>query len=81
MKSVVLDGDIKEITIMPQGEFQCGFAGVFLRGEYAQAALNGKQLTLENDCQLLVLFSGTETVSLEIYGRGTAVITQGLFNI
>ena len=50
-------------------------------GEYAQITLCGEPLKLENGCQLLVLFSGTETVSLDISGSGTVVITQGLFNI
>ena len=81
MKAIDLDGNIKEIGIMPQGEYQSGFAGIFLRGEYAQITLCGEPLKLENGCQLLVLFSGTETVSLDISGSGTAVITQGLFNI
>ena len=81
MKAIGLDENIKEIRIMPQGEYQSGFAGIFLRGEYAQITLCGEPLKLENSCQLLVLFSGTETVSLDISGRGTAVITQGLFNI
>lgn len=81
MKAIGLDENIKEIRIMPQGEYQSGFAGIFLRGEYAQITLCGEPLKLENGCQLLVLFSGTETVSLDISGRGTAVITQGLFNI
>lgn len=81
MKAIDLDENIKEITIMPQSEYQSGFAGIFLRGEYAQITLCGEPLKLENSCQLLVLFSGTETVSLDISGRGTAVITQGLFNI
>ena len=66
---------------MPQGEYQSGFAGIFLRGEYAQITLCGEPLKLENGCQLLVLLSGTETVSLDISGSGTVVITQGLFNI
>ena len=81
MKAIDLDENIKEIRIMPQSEYQSGFAGIFLRGEYAQITLCGEPLKLENSCQLLVLFSGTETVSLDISGRGTAVITQGLFNI
>ena len=81
MKAIGLDENIKEIRIMPQGEYQSGFAGIFLRGEYAQITLCGEPLKLENGCQLLVLFSGTETVSLDISGSGTVVITQGLFNI
>lgn len=81
MKAIGLDENIKEIRIMPQGEYQSGFAGIFLRGEYAQITLCGEPLKLENGCQLLVLFSGTETVSLDISGGGTVVITQGLFNI
>lgn len=81
MKAIGLDENIKEIRIMPQGEYQSGFAGIFLRGEYAQITLCGEPLRLENGCQLLVLFSGTETVSLDISGSGTVVITQGLFNI
>lgn len=81
MKAIGLDENIKEIRIMPQGEYQSGFAGVFLQGEYAQITLCGEPLKLENGCQLLVLFSGTETVSLDISGSGTVVITQGLFNI
>ena len=81
MKALGLDENIKEIRIMPQGEYQSGFAGIFLRGEYAQITLCGEPLKLENGCQLLVLFSGTETVSLDISGSGTVVITQGLFNI
>lgn len=81
MKAIGLDKNIKEIRIMPQGEYQSGFAGIFLRGEYAQITLCGEPLKLENGCQLLVLFSGTETVSLDISGSGTVVITQGLFNI
>lgn len=81
MKAIGLDENIKEIRIMPQGEYQSGFAGIFLRGEYAQITLCGEPLKLENGCQLLVLFSGTETVSLDISGNGTVVITQGLFNI
>lgn len=81
MKAIGLDENIKEIRIMPQGEYQSGFAGIFLCGEYAQITLCGEPLKLENSCQLLVLFSGTETVSLDISGRGTAVITQGMFNI
>lgn len=81
MKAIGLDENIKEIRIMPQGEYQSGFAGIFLRGEYAQTTLCGEPLKLENGCQLLVLFSGTETVSLDISGSGTVVITQGLFNI
>ena len=81
MKAIGLDENIKEIRIMPQGEYQSGFAGIFLRGEYAQITLCGEPMKLENGCQLLVLFSGTETVSLDISGSGTVVITQGLFNI
>ena len=81
MKAIGLDENIKEIRIMPQGEYQSGFAGIFLRGEYAQITLCGEPLKLENGCQLLVLFSGAETVSLDISGSGTVVITQGLFNI
>ena len=81
MKAIGLDENIKEIRIMPQGEYQSGFAGIFLRGEYAQITLCGEPLKLENGCQLLVLFSGTETVSLDISGSGTVVITQGLFTI
>lgn len=81
MKAIGLDENAKKIRIMPQGEYQSGFAGIFLRGEYAQIVLNGQQFSLENGCQLLVLFSDTETVSLEISGRGTAVITQGMFDI
>ena len=81
MKAIGLDENIKEIRIMPQGEYQSGFAGIFLRGEYAQITLCGEPLKLENGCQLLVLFSDTETVSLDISGSGTVVITQGLFNI
>ena len=81
MKAIGLDENIKEIRIMPQGEYQSGFAGIFLRGEYAQITLCGEPLKLENGCQLLVLFGGTETVSLDISGSGTVVITQGLFNI
>lgn len=81
MKAIGLDENIKEIRIMPQGEYQSGFAGIFLRGEYAQITLCGEPLKLENGCQLLVLFSGTETVNLDISGSGTVVITQGLFNI
>lgn len=81
MKAIGLDENIKEIRIMPQGEYQSGFAGIFLRGEYAQITLCGEPLKLENGCQLLVLFSGTETASLDISGSGTVVITQGLFNI
>ena len=81
MEAIGLDENIKEIRIMPQGEYQSGFAGIFLRGEYAQITLCGEPLKLENGCQLLVLFSGTETVSLDISGSGTVVITQGLFNI
>lgn len=81
MKAIGLDENIKEIRIMPQGEYQSDFAGIFLRGEYAQITLCGEPLKLENGCQLLVLFSGTETVSLDISGNGTVVITQGLFNI
>lgn len=79
MKAIGLDENIKEIRIMPQGEYQSGFAGIFLRGEYAQITLCGEPLKLENGCQLLVLFSGTETVSLDISGSGAAVITQGMF--
>lgn len=81
MKAIDLDENIKEIRIMPQGKYQSGFAGIFLRGEYAKITLCGKPLKLENGCQLLVLFSGAETVSLEISGSGTAVITQGMFDI
>lgn len=81
MKAIGLDENIKEIRIMPQGEYRSGFAGIFLRGEYAQITLCGEPLKLENGCQLLVLFSGAETVSLDISGSGTVVITQGLFNI
>ena len=79
MKAVELDENTKGIRIMPQRKYRRGFAGVFLRGEYAQITLRGEPLKLEDGCQLLVLFSGTETVSLEISGRGTAVITQGMF--
>lgn len=79
MKAIGLDENIKEIRIMPQGEYQSGFAGIFLRGEYAQITLCGEPLKLENGCQLLVLFSGAEAVSLDISGSGAAVITQGMF--
>lgn len=81
MKAIGLDENIKEIRIMPQGEYQSGFAGIFLRGEYAQITLCGEPLKLENGCQLLVLFSGAEAVSLDISGSGAAVITQGVFDI
>lgn len=81
MKAIGLDENIKEIRIMPQGEYQSGFAGIFLRGEYAQITLCGEPLKLENGCQLLVLFSGAETVSLDISGSGAVVITQGVFDI
>lgn len=79
MEAAALNGNTKKIRIMPHSEYQSGFAGIFLRGEYAQAAVNGEPLTLENGCQLLVLFSGAETVNLDISGSGTAVITQGMF--
>lgn len=79
MKAIGLDENIKEIRIMPQGEYQSGFAGIFLRGEYAQITLCGEPLKLENGCQLLVLLSGAEAVSLDISGSGAAVITQGMF--
>ena len=81
MEAASLDRETKNLKFMPQGEYQSGFAGVFLRGGCAQIVLNDRQLSLENGCQLLVLFSGAETVSLEISGSGTAVITQGIFDI
>lgn len=81
MEAVILDEDAKEIRLLPREKHKNSFAGVFMRGGYAQIVLNGEQLSLENGCQLLVLFSGAETVSLEISGSGTAVITQGMFDI
>lgn len=81
MEAVILDEDAKEIRLLPRKKHKNSFAGVFLQGEYAQITLCGEPLKLENGCQLLVLFSGTETVSLDISGSGTVVITQGLFNI
>lgn len=81
MEAVILDEDAKEIRLLPREKHKNSFAGVFLQGEYAQIVLNGEQLSLENGCQLLVLFSDTETADLKVSGRGTAVIAQGVFDI
>ena len=79
MEAVILDEDAKEIRLLPRKKHKNSFAGVFLQGEYAQITLCGEPLKLENGCQLLVLFSGAEAVSLDISGSGAAVITQGMF--
>lgn len=81
METVILDEGAKEIRLLSRKKHKNSFAGVFLQGEYAQITLCGEPLKLENGCQLLVLFSGAEAVSLDISGSGAAVITQGVFDI
>ncbi len=81
MEAVRLDENTKKITLLPQDEYPNGFAGVFLHGEYAHIAVNGMQQGIENGCQFLMLFDAAEPVSLGVSGRGTAVVTQGLFGV
>ncbi len=81
MEAVRLDENAKKITLLPQSEYRSGFAGIFLRGEYAHITVNGVQQSLEDGGQFLMIFDAAETVSLEVSGRGTAVVTQGLFGV
>ena len=81
MEAVRLDENTKKITLLPQGEYRGGFAGIFLRGEYAHITVNGAQQSLEDGGQFLMIFDAEKTVSLEVSGRGTAVVTQGLFGV
>lgn len=65
----------KEVTLNP---YECdAFDGGISTVSFGR--VTDYNLKLENGCQLLVLFSGAEAVSLDISGSGAAVITQGMF--
>ncbi len=81
MEAVGLDEKTKKITLLPRGEYRSGFAGVFLRGEYAHITVDGEQLNLKNGCQLLVIFEDEKTTEIELAGSGIAVVVQGVFGI
>lgn len=81
MEAVSLDEHMKDIQLLPQDKSDSGFAGIFLTGEYAALDLNGETVMLKDGCQLLVIFEGTESVRLSASGNGTAIVTQGIFNI
>lgn len=81
LEAVRLDADTQKIRLLPQGRYQSGFAGVFLRGSHARITVCGEEFDLENGCQLLLIFEGDNTTEFEIAGSGAAVIAQGIFNI
>lgn len=81
MEAVGLDEKTKKITLLSRREYRSGFAGVFLRGEYAHITVNGEQLNLKNGWQLLLIFEDEKATEIELAGSGIAVVAQGVFSI